>query len=41
MPSMCYTVKLTRHSLAALAGGCRLEQSYFDQENWCVVAVKL
>ncbi len=27
--------------LAALAGGCRFEQSYFDQENWCVVAVKL
>jgi hypothetical protein len=38
---MCYTVGLTRHSLAALAGGCRFEQSYFDQENWCVVAVKL
>ena len=23
-----------------LAGGCRIEKSYFDQENWCVVAIK-
>jgi tRNA (uracil-5-)-methyltransferase TRM9 len=27
--------------LIELAGGCRLEKSYYDQENWCVIAVKL
>ena len=35
-----YTMFTMTSYATELAGGCRIEKSYFDQENWCVVAIK-